>query len=358
MMPLFLEPEDVWLFRDGRPFDSDGSRRAESLFPPYPSVIQGAVRTYELYRQQIDLSDKEAIETAVGTIDNYRELRIHGPFIARKEGKTLVRYFPQPADALSLDTKKHTLQRKGRPCPAAANVITNMPDGLSMNGLDDPPTKGESGLWLSETELRKYFHGEEVQGVKSCELFLPENRIGIGMDNTRRAVKTGMLYEVAFIRPRPDVGLYIEVEGYTGWPDTGILRLGGESRLARFSQVEALPALNPKIQPLGPLFNLYFATPAYLKEGWTTDWGKFFTQPVQLISAAVNRYESLGGFDYAASSHKPARRYIPAGSVYTFEVKNNSEVQLKDSPISEYGAEIGFGQGIAYPVNQEEMKHV
>ncbi|HXG18262.1 MAG TPA: type III-B CRISPR module-associated Cmr3 family protein, partial [Methylomirabilota bacterium] len=44
-MYLFLEAIDVWLFRDGRPFDARSDHRAESLFPPYPSVMQGAIRS-------------------------------------------------------------------------------------------------------------------------------------------------------------------------------------------------------------------------------------------------------------------------------------------------------------------------
>jgi hypothetical protein len=45
---LFLEPLDVWLFRDGRPFMAGQQFRAASRFPPSPLVVQGALRAYHL----------------------------------------------------------------------------------------------------------------------------------------------------------------------------------------------------------------------------------------------------------------------------------------------------------------------
>ncbi|MBL8152360.1 MAG: CRISPR-associated protein Cmr3, partial [Blastocatellia bacterium] len=40
-MNLFIEPSDVWLFRDARPFAAGEQSRATSLFPPTPRTIQG-----------------------------------------------------------------------------------------------------------------------------------------------------------------------------------------------------------------------------------------------------------------------------------------------------------------------------
>ncbi|MCS6846435.1 MAG: type III-B CRISPR module-associated Cmr3 family protein, partial [Anaerolineae bacterium] len=70
-MALFLSPVDVWLFRDGRPFDAGDDHYARSLFPPYPSVIQGAIRSHHLVVKGVDLRDKRAIEEAVGSGENF-----------------------------------------------------------------------------------------------------------------------------------------------------------------------------------------------------------------------------------------------------------------------------------------------
>lgn len=47
-MRLFIRPVDVWLFRDGKPFDAASDHRARSLFPPYPSTMQGVIRSKAL----------------------------------------------------------------------------------------------------------------------------------------------------------------------------------------------------------------------------------------------------------------------------------------------------------------------
>lgn len=348
-MKLILKPLDVWLFRDGKPFNSDGARRAESVFPPYPSVIQGAIRSYQLNRLGISLSDKNSIIDAIGTDTDYKNLRIRGPFVVKKDGAQWVRYFPQPADAFSVDVGNHIINRKNIPKSTSSDVITNIPDGLQLIGCDDNLNKGESGLWLTEEGLERYLQGEDVAACKSEVLYQIENRPGIGMDNERRSVKTGLLFDVAFIRVQPEVGLYLEVEGYDGWPHEGVLQLGGESRAAYFTQISTnVTKIHPPTNLQG-LFKVYFATPAFFTDGWTTDWKQFFDKPVNLVAVAVNRYESRGGFSYESNSHKPANRYIPAGSVYYFSA--DEPVNLIQPSITDSGAEIGFGQIIIHQIH-------
>src|SRR6266700_992042 len=43
-MRIFLEPSESLLFRTGRPFDAGESGYAESMFPPTPETLQGAIR--------------------------------------------------------------------------------------------------------------------------------------------------------------------------------------------------------------------------------------------------------------------------------------------------------------------------
>jgi CRISPR-associated protein Cmr3 len=144
--------------------------------------------------------------------------------------------------------------------------------------------------------------------------------------------------------------LYVEVDDYDAWPQkTGVLRIGGEGRGAWFEQIEsaqasAWPALP---DPLPDRFKVYFGTPTYFKNGWRPDdWNRFFDGPVELVAAAIPRYESLGGYDWAQNAHKPARRYVPAGSVYYFESEGAKRLKsgLVQNAITNSGAEIGFGQ--------------
>jgi CRISPR-associated protein Cmr3 len=103
---------------------------------------------------------------------------------------------------------------------------------------------------------------------------------------------------------------------------------------------------------LPPRFLIYFATPAYFSAGWQPqNWRRFFEGNVTLQAAAVNRFQSLGGFDWAKDprdplAHKPARRYVPAGAVYFFTSEGQARLKpdLIQNAIADVGAEIGFGQ--------------
>jgi len=341
-MHLFLEPMDVWLFRDGKSFDAGSDHRAVSIFPPYPTVIQGAVRSHHLVVKNVDLRDADAITQLVGTAEDYRQLRIRGPFLAEKTSSgEIERYFPVPADVVYENGQVQSLN----PCHIPDGVIASnvTPDLLILNGQS---TKADIGKWLSESHLHKCLKGEKVRPIPDRNLFVRESRFGIGLDDSTHTVEEGKLYEVEFIRTKPGVGLSVEVQGYDGWPDAGIMRIGGEGRGAFFAQVNDV-SWSHLPNPLPTLFKIYFATPTYFKEGWRpSEWDRFFDGSVELKAAAVNRYESVGGYDWAQNAHKPARRFVPAGSVYYFESKGRASLKsgLVQNAITDYGAEIGFGQ--------------
>lgn len=348
-MQLFLEPLDVWLFRDGRPFDAGSDHRAQSLFPPYPSVVQGAIRSHQLVLRGVDLGDPVAIAAAVGTADNVGPLRLRGPFVARREGDRIVRYLPQPADAVSLDAERPRLRRATSPRAPDGRLLTSAPTPCLL-GLDDASAKGRSDVWLSEENLASYLRGDTVAGVPATELFVRESRFGIGLDAGTRTAQEGALYEAEFIRPLAGVGLLIEAEGYEGWPARGAMRIGGEGRAAAFAQVDA-PPWPAAPNPLPRRFTLYFATPACFEGGWQPaggDWSRVFVGDVRLVAAAVGRYESIGGYDWAARGHKPALRHVPAGSVYHFETDGEARLRadLAQGAVTDRGAAIGFGQTV------------
>ncbi len=346
MMQLFLSPADVWLFRDGRPFDAQSDHRAASLFPPYPSVMQGVIRSHQLVVKGATLHDSEEIKRYVGTVDDYGSLRMRGPFLAKWEKKNdkweLTRYFPVPMDVAVKD-KMFTPLKLEQLDPTKFVTSAQTPKLLCVDP-ETKPTKESPGEWLTETELINCLKGKPVSATKTSDLFARETRFGIGRDDATRTTKEGALYEAEFIRPCKNIGLYLEVDGYDDWKSPGVLRIGGEGRGARYEIITAPKLPEPKKELRGQ-FKIYFATPTYFENGWVPkDWHKFFEGDVGLVAAALNRYESIGGFDWAKNDHKAARRYVPAGSVYYFQVNGNGTAQLKTNAITDFGAEIGFGQ--------------
>lgn len=349
---LFIEPVDVWLFRDGRPFNAGADHRARSLFPPYPSVMQGVIRSQHLVLQDVDLGNPQAIEEAVGTATDYRGLRMRGPFVARKENGKVVHYFPVPLDTVFREDKKlHPLTPRKVP----AGIKTSAPTPYLLWD-DGEPEKPKGRMWLSEGALHQYLDGKPVEPTLERDLFLREDRLGIGLDDATRTTAesesgVGLLYEAEFICVKDSVGLKVEFEGLPGlnaWPEHGVLRMGGEGHGGRYerSNSQAWPAIP---DPLPTRFKIYFATPTYFEDGWRpTTWDRFFAGEVKLQAAAVGRYQSIGGFDVAKGQQKAARRYVPAGSVYYFACQGEVKPQktLVNRAITDAGAEIGFGQVI------------
>lgn len=353
-MNLFLEPVDVWLFRDGRPFNAGDEHQARGSYPPFPSVVQGAIRSHHLVVRHVDLSDRDAIAAAVGTADGAPPgFQVRGPFVARKHGETVMPYLPRPADAVR--------DRDGRlralvPQPPPPGAVTNLPSELSRWLLPDAPDDTEEmASWLSLEQLATYLESgscpatEELAspvGSRQRPPFVAvERRIGISLDGRRRTVEEGALYEAEFVRPVAGTGLYVEVDGLEGWRPAGIMRLGGEGRASYFHQVS--PVAWPSLpDPLPSRFKLYFATPAYFERGWIpNDWAMFFDGSVRLVAAALPRYVAVGGYDLAARAPKPSRRYVPAGSVYFFEASGPARLRGLPRPaVTEDGAFMGLGQ--------------
>ena len=364
MIPLFLEPQDVWLFRDGRPFDAGSQHRAESTFPPFPTVIAGAIRSFQLARRGVNLAavtpaEKQIISDMVGTSDDLKDLRLSGPFVARIDPRTdeVTRYYPQPADAVSLSKADHSIRPASIPIIRPKNTFTSRSkenDEEYLLGLIDSLEKGETGLWLTEKNLLKYLSGETVNAVTTDTLFQREIHPGIGMQNATKTAQEGMLFEVEYVRPLPNVGLWVGLEGrsYQDWPDRGILQLGGETRAAAIRRLDKKDSKTapfselPSGQASGSRLRIYLTTPARFSGGWQPagGWNQLVGNNVVLRAAAVNRFISMGGFDLAQNDHKAALRYVPAGSVYYFESTDGMPVTLHKPAFTDYGQEFGLGK--------------
>jgi CRISPR-associated protein Cmr3 len=364
MTTLFIQSVDVWLFRDGRPFSAGDDHRAESLFPPFPSTVYGALRSF-IAAQKGLLSQPGATILADTDIAG---LTMRGPVVTCRDASgAFTRYYPVPANGAPRaqgyqalwpskpEGKTSLSHRKG----SSKNLPQHIEQANLVQVLHDPPIdsaehKPEPGEWLSEKEFARFWGTAKpiVSGTKNSDLFEPEGRFGIGLEMAQHTVKEGRLYEVQFIRPNPNLGLLVEVSGAFAWPERGVLQLGGEQRAATFVKVNA--EVVPPIVFSGKPFAVYLVTPARFSGGWQPnngDWSSVFGEKMDLQCVALPRYMSVGGFDLARGDHKAAYRYVPAGSVYFFN--NLPSNPLKFTAFTEHDKEMGLGQTI---IRSKEQK--
>lgn len=370
---VFIEPTDVWLFRDGKPFDAGSDHRARTLFPPNPTTVQGAIRSKILAASGVSLTafaqrnpSCRAVAEQIGWPGDPPPFRLRGPFVARctRDPSGTIRqvtpYFPLPADVV-----RGTKDRQYRILAPLkeGHFRANWPqDGLLPLWARSTEVLTEVTGWLDQGTLLAYLNRaspSEQDVVRDEHLFARESRFGVGIDSRVKRPQEGLLYQIELARPRENIGLLVEIDdshlsSRVKLPGDGLMSMGGESRGSRFTVLSGynLPA-NPWPPPGadGKRLKLYFLTPAWFSGGWTaTDWGNWLVRRnLRVVAAAIRRAQPIGGVRVDTESQKgnfqkTMHRYIPAGSVFYFEA--GEPVMYNGEPVTDSVDEgrIGFGQ--------------
>ena len=406
---ILIEPSDVLLFRDGRPFSAGEGHRARSIFPPTPNTMQGVIRSkvlsdrcglYETYKNGCNDCEKQSNCTIPNEIGrpaqngkgSYGNLRIRGAIISKYEDSKVTPYFPVPADVVEVKEKSEQRDpakprlRFLQPLSQKLYGDNDLSDDLQSKLLplwtqEKTPVEGVQGYWEQE-KLQKYLlqdYSSITQYTKADTLYLRESRYGIDVDNARQTVKEGQLYQTEFIRCQEYIGLYTEVNGVS---DLGgnLIGIGGENRAAQCHHLDQQKKidwgkftqdLEHQLQKADG-FKIYFATPTIFESGWIPNWlskndlsGAYHGIQLQLVAASIPRYQTIGGWDVAYNRPKPTNRAIPAGSVYYFtsSVKPSEIIKAfhwQNIADESSDAQIGFGLSLVGAWNylnlQGEMK--
>jgi len=373
-MRLFIEPSEPLLFRTGRPFDAGQNNFAESMFPPTPETLQGAVRatiaSYWNPKKNIAAAfDDPKLTTLIGDHKGCGRFRVTGMSLGqyrKDQPETVERLFIPPAHIRRVDTNHDHLLRL-LPKPFEAGTQSNMPKGIQYylaseqkNEDDLKPLEG----WLTEADLYKTLGVNDLTGIKvvrRSDIYGDEPRLGIGIQPGTKASQEGFLYQILMIRMNHQMehshiyGFVVDIrlastsadntylndqqtQQELHLPDTGWMTLGGEQRTAHFRVIPAISELNKRPSQARPL--LYMATPAVFETGWRPS--PQFAPLDAPLTAAINRYESIGGWKLQAGrtpgENKTMCRCVPAGSVYFFDKHMTAQ-----QPLTDNGMKIGYG---------------
>lgn len=358
---MFIEANDVWMFRESRPFAAGQAFIARSVFPPHPQTMAGAIRTNILEQAGVSFEDYRrrrvdpALIAAIGAPPNGNQgaavgtFRLSGPFLASKVGSAVRRYLRPPLDLMVREENGQKQWGIATPAPHL-KFETNLPfEG--WRPLAAPTEKRgwkEVEGWLDEDGLKAYLQGKApTKVIDSAELFLTEEKIGLGIEYSRRTAQESLLYHAEFVRPlhteSQQAGLMVGIDdqAFKLLPQ-GVLMLGGEGRAAYYEAVGA-PASIPAPKP--GRIKVILTTPACFSEGWQpSSWSLWLGDNARLVSAAVGKPISISGWDLARGNPKPMRAFVPAGSVYYFENATPCVQPFTQTPKGEadFGA-LGFG---------------
>ncbi|RKU12134.1 type III-B CRISPR module-associated protein Cmr3 [Candidatus Poribacteria bacterium] len=373
---LFLQANDTFFFRDGRPFTKGDQSEGYSIFPPLPSTILGALRTAYI-AEHGDLSAFYAGKMAmtIGTPNSLGSINLNGVFLADRESTI---YYPIPLD---LVVKKNE----------TANKLYILEVGTESSNHSSNASLPCLLKWFSAEDVESETNGR-LEGIVMTEYLLSrhkefdfrpiedfvrsEPKIGIERDYRTSAAKDNMLYRInlsrfqsQFIKTKErkalsDLGFVVDYECDIELPENGMLKLGGEGKSFTYKQSfynpdplaaeEDMAALKETISSSG-VFKLYFATPAIFNHGWLPEWidkttynAQYDSLSFELITAAVGKPIAIGGWDMKKNMPKPTYQAIPAGSVYYFKISDGSCIDsivntFHYKNISDRQAKEGFG---------------
>jgi len=376
-MHYLLEPLDVALFRDGRPFGPEEFLRARLISPvPMPRTIYGAFRGLILQHKEILYDDFKGgrnldreLTRLVGTPARLGDLRIRGPFLAAasEDGGRLL--LPCPADfvLIGYPDPETGLQR---PAPEAA--LGNYPADLRplipyryhtstcrwvACRPEEPVSYELEHAILDSAGLREYLTGEGVRSKPVAEYVYSEPHVGIERSTETLRPETGKIYSVDFARlvyrKQAEGGTRAESAAYVVevlapedcLPEDTVFPVGGERRPFRIRRVpwsawfgeplrqQVAESLKRSCADGVCRFRLYLLTPACFDglEAWRPDLSALAGGlDLTLVAAAVPRAIPYSGWDMVMRRPREGRRLAPAGSVYFVEAKANRDLAASE----------------------------
>jgi CRISPR-associated protein Cmr3 len=341
---VFIEPLDVLFLRGNKLFGDPGSY-GESLVPPWPSVVAGAIRSALLAHKGVDLSQfakGEVADPELGTPANPGPFRVTGFQLARRfaDGQIEPLYAP-PADLVIRRHENGTvecvcMEPQALPTGIQSSAATRLHAVLPERERPKP----ESGYWLTHRGWHAYLQGSKINPgtmlVKTSDLWGLDTRVGVGLDPAKRSAAEGKLFTVQAVVMRKrhhdkahdyDVGFRAEIDGATLPPEL-MLRFGGDGRAARATVTSANMGTPDVVNQIlqSRRCRLILTSPGIFSGGWLptgcvrqADGSiSFDLHGVRgrLVCAAVPRAEVVSGWDLAKWQPKPAKRAAPTGSVY------------------------------------------
>ncbi|MCL4745045.1 MAG: hypothetical protein KJZ83_06480 [Burkholderiaceae bacterium] len=335
----FIEPLDVLFLRGNRLFGDAGSF-GESMVPPWPSVIAGALRSAILASEGVDLQDYAHGRFAHGELGTPEKpgsfVLLHVDLARCRDGE-IGTLHQLPADLVAWRQSESLVTGRARPIRPAAGVLSSSLHPLSPVLAQDTPSRPTGSWWMSGEAWLRYLNGETPTSkdlVSSAELWAIDHRVGIALHADERRAEDGKLFSMQAVALNDglgnrsatgQVGFLAVVAGATV-PDSGVLRLGGDGRAASFRTAQVSGIDYPVDEVLrSRRCRIVLTSPGIFEGGWRLP-GMHSDGTIELggirgrvVASSIRRFEIVSGWDLARNSPKPAMRAASVGSVYWIE---------------------------------------
>ena len=310
-MKLTVNANDSLHFGRGKSTSAGEASFGFGMFPPYPTVLHGALRGAFLSQnpRYIEHANEPGYDPTLEYKMTFYSMLLDGNL-----------HFPAPMDLFAVENETELIQ-----CGLKENDgMSSLKRELYYLWVDQKERKisNPEGRYISACSLGNYLCGKciNVHSVKLSDYFQHEERIGLARDSRSRTSADHMLYNAIMIRLK-DAAFAAKLEGPADrLPDAaGVIRLGKHGKTAKYAAADfndAMPHGNIK----NGLFKLYFATPAVFNDNFAPE-----LPGSKLIALAINGYENVGGYDIKANRPKTTLRAVSAGSVFYYRLADCSD---------------------------------
>lgn len=342
----FIEPLDVLFLRGNKLFGDPGSF-GQSLVPPWPSTLAGALRSHLLALAGFDPASFARGETAHPALGTPAA---PGPFtlvrctLGRRQPDGTVEPLQMlPADLDVAAAGAPPAVRLLQPLVLPSGIAGSTPLPMLPVLAEAERSKSAGPFWLTARGWKDYLAAKPPAAgelLPPADLWKLDPRIGVGLQSDTRRADDGKLFSTEAVTFCDGIGFAVDVGG-AELPD-GIVRLGGDGRAARLSQVR-LAAPEPDWDAIvaARRARLILTNPGLFTGGWlptgseavdAASGARFALRGVhgRIVCASVPRAQVVSGFDLARWVPKPAQRAVPAGAVYWLDDLDASPEALRD----------------------------
>jgi CRISPR-associated protein Cmr3 len=347
-----IRPNDVLFFRESRDFTA-GQAHVGRTIEPLPHTVAGALMGALFAMGAYDLLNLKVSEKNVSKKPNEEEWRpgfsIEGVFL-HSGGEPLFRI---PMDIVETEQGPAEL-RPYWPIEREEPAVYARVEGQGSSGetLRFSPVAGFAD-WKF---LENYLGGKPpFDRIPAGEPYVKEERVGIALDGSKTNVQS-MFYRTEFLRLHETWKSYAGIAVYPSAEservlrehlgNSGILKLGGESRFAEFRFTEGtLPLPGRKEVKEGTVIRVYLATPAVGPLGKLK--GEILSElngKATFLKLFTGRRLPVTGWDMVARMPKPMKYALPAGTVFWFRAEE--KLQLPEKIV--VGEMTWAGYGLAF----------
>ncbi len=311
-----ITPFDGLFFGKGRPFNMGDDTWTEADLLPQPGVVWGAIFSQLWYRNRDTKLDALKIGRIMLMGENVTQL-----------------YLPAPLDMFQTDDG--TMYHHQFYWQEDEHYIHRAVDkNVLLKPFTNETVEPAEQMLISVGSLKEYAGADKIFSCKMEPVnkhIKTEFKIGISRNSTTRVADEGMLYTVHLAHLKEGYSLVVEAEYPEHLPSEGILKLGGEVKLARFQVLEPDAQEGRDIQQALTLptssevvgfFKVYLTTPAPLNNKGFPIFLE--NKPFSIEAGVTGKPYPAGGFDLKAVRPKPKAMLAPAGSVYIVEYTGNT----------------------------------